>query len=115
QGARRAHQPEGADGTGPQRQRRGASRSHPAGPQHVEHHSHHQCPHPPPLQPPAPPRCPPGGPPHQCALAGGDAQPCWCFSAEIDPEALRQVPLEARDRACLCPRCARLRADDEPA
>ncbi|MDG9783000.1 cysteine-rich CWC family protein [Metapseudomonas otitidis] len=66
-------------------------------------------------QPLDPARCPLCGQPNQCSLARGDAQPCWCFSVEIDPEALRQVPLEARDRACLCPRCARLRADEEPA
>ena len=42
-------------------------------------------------QPLDPTRCPLCGQPNQCSLARGDAQPCWCFSVEIDPEALRQA------------------------
>jgi len=38
-------------------------------------------------------------------------QPCWCFSASIDPAVLKALPLEVRNAACLCPRCAQIETD----
>lgn len=58
--------------------------------------------------PPDPSRCPLCGAANQCSLANPATAtlPCWCFDATIDAEALRRLPEQARDRACLCPRCA---------
>ncbi|MCY1279669.1 Cysteine-rich CWC [compost metagenome] len=57
-----------------------------------------------------PTRCPLCGQSNTCtqaepARAGED---CWCFAAEIAPQALERIPAELRRRACLCPRCAQL-------
>lgn len=49
--------------------------------------------------------CPVCGSSNTCGMAQGNAD-CWCFSAEIPKEALERVPTEAKDLACLCPRCA---------
>ncbi|KAA8696575.1 cysteine-rich CWC family protein [Pseudomonas caricapapayae] len=52
--------------------------------------------------------CPLCGFSNQCSLADPRtaAQPCWCFSASIDPMRLEALPDDIRDKACLCPRCA---------
>ena len=53
-------------------------------------------------------RCPCCGLPNRCAQIGNE-QPvteCWCFTVEIAPQQLEQVPEHLRNRACLCPRCA---------
>jgi hypothetical protein len=56
-----------------------------------------------------PSHCPRCGQQNQCAQAesASAVSDCWCFSAAIDPEALDSLPLEQRNRACLCPICAR--------
>jgi len=53
-------------------------------------------------------RCPLCGGPNGCApAASGDfATPCWCSEVVIPGERLAAVPEAARDRACLCRRCA---------
>jgi len=58
---------------------------------------------------PDPSRCPVCGEPNQCGLANPATatQPCWCFSTEIAPEARDQIPDDALNKACICPRCAR--------
>jgi hypothetical protein len=33
--------------------------------------------------------------------------PCWCTQVDFSADLLARVPEAARDRACLCPRCAR--------
>jgi hypothetical protein len=33
--------------------------------------------------------------------------PCWCRQVDFSADLLARVPEAARDRACLCPRCAR--------
>ncbi|MGA6107886.1 cysteine-rich CWC family protein [Pseudomonas solani] len=65
-------------------------------------------------QPPDPSRCPLCGQANDCAEEAASGQPCWCFSTSIAPEALRRIPLDAQDKACLCPRCARLLPPEEP-
>jgi Cysteine-rich CWC len=57
---------------------------------------------------PNPTICPVCGASNNCTLADPRtaAQPCWCFSVEIDPAVLEALPLEVRDQACLCPGCA---------
>ncbi|MDH1261964.1 cysteine-rich CWC family protein [Pseudomonas sp. GD03944] len=51
--------------------------------------------------------CPLCGNSNQCSVAAGrDDEPCWCFTARIDPAALERLTPEQRDQACLCPRCA---------
>lgn len=57
---------------------------------------------------PQPQVCPACGQSNQCALANpiSATRPCWCFSVQIDPQALERVPADLRNRACLCPRCA---------
>ncbi|GEM_PF-328840 len=54
-------------------------------------------------------RCPICGDPNQCGLSNPATatQACWCFSAEIAPEARERIPDEALNKACICPRCAR--------
>ena len=55
-----------------------------------------------------PSRCPLCGQPNQCAQCDPAAsQPCWCFSASVPAEALEAIAEPLRNRACLCPRCAR--------
>jgi hypothetical protein len=50
-------------------------------------------------------RCPVCGDDNACGAAAGQST-CWCFSAEISPEALAQVPAEQQGVACVCARCA---------
>lgn len=52
--------------------------------------------------------CPLCGGANECtpANAGQFDVECWCLRASIHPEALKRVPDEAVDKACLCPRCA---------
>jgi hypothetical protein len=52
--------------------------------------------------------CPLCGGPNDCraATSGSFDQPCWCAAVTFDPSALAGVPEAARNRACLCRRCA---------
>jgi hypothetical protein len=52
--------------------------------------------------------CPLCGEPNDCraAMSGSFDQPCWCAEVTVDPAALARVPEAARNRACLCRRCA---------
>lgn len=52
--------------------------------------------------------CPVCGGANQCAAAatGTVDVACWCTQVTIDAAALARVPAQARNRACLCPRCA---------
>lgn len=56
--------------------------------------------------------CPACGARNDCSLADSRTadQACWCYSVNIDPAVLEALPPELRDRACLCPRCARVDA-----
>jgi hypothetical protein len=49
--------------------------------------------------------CPICGGPNKCGGAMGK-DPCWCSTVKISPEALVAVPADARERICICPRCA---------
>jgi len=58
-----------------------------------------------------PSQCPLCGLANRCAMelerSSGIAQaPCWCTTQSVAPEALAQLPPEALNQACLCPRCA---------
>jgi hypothetical protein len=52
--------------------------------------------------------CPVCGFSNRCTLADPRtaANPCWCFSAKIDPAVLASLPEALRNTACLCPQCA---------
>ncbi len=52
-----------------------------------------------------PKRCPICGEPNACGGAEG-APKCWCWDETIPAEALARIPAEAKDRACICKRCA---------
>ena len=54
--------------------------------------------------------CPACGASNQCSLADPRTatQDCWCYGVEIDPQVIEALPDELRDKACLCPRCARV-------
>lgn len=39
-------------------------------------------------------------------MAAGQQGECWCKGVKIAVEVLERVPAEARDRACICERCA---------
>ncbi|WP_092757872.1 cysteine-rich CWC family protein [Rhodoferax sp. OV413] len=61
--------------------------------------------------------CPLCGQPNQCAMelarsTGLPPGPCWCMQQSIAPETLAQIDPAALDRACLCPRCAALPANN---
>lgn len=57
----------------------------------------------------------------RCAVCGGDnacgmargADTCWCASISIPAAVLARVPLEQRNRVCVCQRCAA--GDRDPA
>ena len=49
--------------------------------------------------------CPSCGEPNACGLSQGKSE-CWCFSVEIEKEALERLPTEAKNLACICARCA---------
>lgn len=56
-----------------------------------------------------PSRCPVCGDQNGCAAVAAGRErctDCWCFRVTIPAEALARVPAAARDRACLCARCA---------
>jgi hypothetical protein len=54
--------------------------------------------------------CPVCGEPNTCGMSQGKSE-CWCFSAQIPKATLERVPSEAKNVACICPRCAALQAD----
>jgi hypothetical protein len=49
--------------------------------------------------------CPLCGGPNECGIAAGNSD-CWCFTASVAPEVIDQIPVEERDRACVCRACA---------
>src|SRR6185295_7497090 len=53
-----------------------------------------------------PKRCPLCGEGNACGMAAGQQGDCWCKSVKIPAEVLERVPAAARDRACVCERCA---------
>lgn len=54
-----------------------------------------------------PTRCPLCGEPNRCAVANGEAhESCWCMQVSFVPDALDALPEGARDRYCICQRCA---------
>ncbi|WP_263146276.1 cysteine-rich CWC family protein [Pseudomonas sp. RIT-PI-AD] len=59
--------------------------------------------------------CPLCGQINHCTQSAEETreQPCWCFSAPVSRHALHRLPDAARNRACLCPRCAAGLAEDE--
>ncbi len=56
--------------------------------------------------------CPVCGKPNTCGMAQGKNE-CWCFDVKIDDAALARIPKAAKNRACLCPRCAAITSDAE--
>lgn len=52
-------------------------------------------------------RCPLCGGPNHCRLCTTEEWkgPCWCAKEEIPEGLLAQVPLELRNRACICHGC----------
>ena len=60
---------------------------------------------------PDPAACPLCGRANACAMetaraTGTPPEPCWCTQVDFSAELLARVPVEARDRACLCRECA---------
>lgn len=56
-------------------------------------------------------RCPLCGSDNQCAnvrqqKTGVQQEPCWCSHARFDATLLARVPENARNKACVCVRCA---------
>ncbi len=54
---------------------------------------------------PSPALCPLCGQSNACGQLAGATQ-CWCMTTTIPAAALDAVPIEARDRACICQACA---------
>jgi hypothetical protein len=55
-------------------------------------------------------RCPACGASNRCSLADPRtaAQACWCYNVSIAAEVLEALPVEQRNKACLCPACAQV-------
>jgi len=51
--------------------------------------------------------CPLCGKPSHCQLCGAAPHkgPCWCTTVRIPDGLLARVPLELRNRACICQAC----------
>ena len=49
--------------------------------------------------------CPICGIANDCGIALGKGT-CWCFSTTIPPDVLARVPVEQRERVCICRACA---------
>jgi len=49
------------------------------------------------------------GEPNACGLSEGKAD-CWCFSVKIEEAALARIPVEKKNLACICARCAAVAA-----
>jgi hypothetical protein len=39
---------------------------------------------------------------------------CWCLALKIPQESLDRIPAQAKNLACICPRCAAAQANAEP-
>jgi len=57
-----------------------------------------------------PSKCPIFGKPNQCAqevakATGKPQEPCWCMTANFSVELLSKVPIEAKNKACICEKC----------
>lgn len=50
-------------------------------------------------------RCPLCGEPNDCGMAAGNSA-CWCFGVTIPGEVLERIPDAAKDKVCICRRCA---------
>ena len=56
-------------------------------------------------------KCPICAEPNQCAqeiakATGKPPETCWCMTATFSPELLDRVPEEAKNKACICSKCA---------
>lgn len=58
-----------------------------------------------------PSRCALCGEPNECGMARGDSE-CWCYSTVIPEKALDLVPLAAREKVCICAKCAEKHRDE---
>jgi Cysteine-rich CWC len=56
--------------------------------------------------------CPVCGEPNTCGISQGKSE-CWCFSLKIPEESLSRVPTEAKNLACICPRCAAAQSSEQ--
>ena len=68
---------------------------------------------------PDPRLCPLCDQANQCAMeiekqTGVPQDACWCCSASISAELLRQIPEALRNQACVCPACAAKSASTSP-
>jgi hypothetical protein len=54
-----------------------------------------------------PARCPLCGGPNECRLASPAAYKgqCWCELAQIPDALLTQVPIDLRNKSCICQKC----------
>ena len=52
-------------------------------------------------------RCPLCGQANDCQLSStaGWKGPCWCAKMEVPRELIAQIPVELRNRACICRDC----------
>jgi len=51
-------------------------------------------------------RCPLCNTANACVMAQGGGGPCWCENVDFSAELLARVPEPARDKVCICRRCA---------
>ncbi len=57
--------------------------------------------------------CPLCGGENSCALvvSAESSEPCWCESLKIPEAVLQQIPLEARNKSCVCRECIERHAE----
>jgi hypothetical protein len=63
--------------------------------------------------------CPLCGQPNACAMttpkiASETTAPCWCTLVEFSADLLKQVPVAARNKACICAACVAKSQDTPP-
>jgi hypothetical protein len=56
--------------------------------------------------------CPLCGQANRCVMelareTGLAPPPCWCTQVDFSAELLASIPADLKDRACICPSCAR--------
>lgn len=60
--------------------------------------------------------CPICGESNECAQEIARAtespqEPCWCMTVTFSAELLDRVPEEAKNKACICEKCAKVSAE----
>jgi len=50
--------------------------------------------------------CPLCGEGNACGMVAGTPESCWCMGVAISDDVLKMIPAEAKNKACVCAKCA---------